>query len=292
MSDNTERTNSIQEGLPQWVTPVIGLVAILAVIALVVGWRGLSFAHESRQVSNSDIQALEQTSVANSKDVESLQQRLTQDEKTSADLLGNVSVLSKRLRSTQAQLRKARQDSQEQVQQVRDESNGQIAALSNAVNGQLATKAGNDDVQAVSGQVAAVRTDLVSTDRELQRTRVEMGALAVGGHFAVDALVWLGERDYINFTIAAKNKPQRVGDVTIELKGTNPKKNQFNLALVVDDKHTERRNCTINEPIFFYYHDTRRPVEIVINQVDKNKVTGYLGVPKSVERASTASGGN
>ena len=293
MSDNnTERTNTIQEGLPRWATPVIALVAVLAITALVVGWKGLSYAQASRQASNSDMQAVKQSCAANTKDVESLRQRLAQDEKTSADLLGNVSVLNKRLQTTQAQLRKARQEARDETEQARDESNEQFAALSNAINDQLATKAGNDDVQAVNGQVAAVRTDLVSTDRELQRTRVEMGALFIGGHFAVDALLWLGERDYIEFTIPAKNKPQRVGDVTIELKGTNPKKNQFSLALVVDDKRTERRNCTINEPIFFYYHDTRRPVEIVINQVAKNKATGYLGVPKSVERASTANGGN
>jgi hypothetical protein len=292
MKDDTEQTTVVQEGQPRWFAPAIGLVAILAVIALVVGWKGLSYAQESRQVSNSDIQAVKQNCMGNTKDVESLQQRLAQDEKTSAELLGTTTVLNKRLQITRAELQKARHEARDEAQQIRDESNSRLAAISNAVNAQLAAKASNDDVQAVSDQVSVLRTGLVSTDRDLLRMRGEIGALFVGGHLAVDALLWLGERDYTDFTIAAKNKPQRVGDITIELKGTNPKKNQFSVALIVDDKRTERRNYTINEPIFFYYHDARRPVEIVINQVEKNKVTGYLGVPKSVERASTASGGN
>jgi hypothetical protein len=81
-----------------------------------------------------------------------------------------------------------------------------------------------------------------------------------------------------------------VGDVTIELKGTDPKKNQCNLAIVVDDRRTEKRARTINEPIFFYVHGSRRPMEIVINQVEKNKVAGYLSVPKPVQQGGTSSG--
>jgi hypothetical protein len=289
---NTEQMTDAREGRPRWVILGIGLVAILAVIALVLGSKGLSYAHESRQATNSDIQTLKQACAGNTKDVESLQLRLAQNEKMNAELLGGLSALTKRLQNTQAQLQKVRREAQNEAQQVRDGSNRQITAMGNDVNGRLATKASNDDVQAVSGQVADVRNDLISTDRGLQRVRGEVGALFVGGHLAVDALLWLGERDYIQFTIGAKNQPQRVGDITIELKGTNPKKNQFSLALVVDDKRTDRRNITINEPIFFYSHDTRRPVEIVINHVKKNKVTGYLGVPKTSERASTSSDGN
>lgn len=81
-----------------------------------------------------------------------------------------------------------------------------------------------------------------------------------------------------------------MGDVTVELKGTDPKKNQCNLAIVVDDKRTEKRNRSINEPIFFYAHGSRRPMEIVINQVEKNKISGYLSVPKAVQQSASSNG--
>jgi hypothetical protein len=134
-----------------------------------------------------------------------------------------------------------------------------------------------------------VRNDLEGTKKDLQMARSEMGTLIAKNHDDVETLRRLGERDYIEFTVAAKNTPQKVGDITIELKGTDAKKNQCNLALVVDDKRTEKRNRGVNEPIFFYEHGSHRPTEVVINTVDKNKITGYLSVPKPVQTSSSGS---
>jgi hypothetical protein len=287
MTEDAGRTTVVQEGQPGWVIPVILLVAILAAVGLGIGWKGLSYAQDSRQALNGDIQALKQSY---SKDVDSLQQRLTQNEKTNADLKGDLSVVTQRLQITQVQLKKARQEAQEEAQQVREESNKHIADMGVQVNSQLATKASTDDVKAVDGQVTVVRTDLDSTKKDLQMARSEMGTLIARNHDDIETLRRMGERDYIEFTVAAKNTPQKVGDVTIELKNTDPKKNQCNLALVVDDKRTEKRSRTINEPIFFYAHGSRRAMEIVINQVEKNKVVGYLSVPKPVQQ--TPSNGN
>jgi hypothetical protein len=164
--------------------------------------------------------------------------------------------------------------------------------MDNQVTNQLATKASTEEVNAVSGEVGGVRTDLDATRKDLQMARSEMGTLIAKNHDDIETLRRLGERDYIEFTIAAKNTPQKVGDTMIELRSTDPKKNQYNLALVVDDKRTEKRNRQINEPIFFYAHGAHQPMEVVINQVEKNKVTGYLSVPKTVQTQPVAAGGN
>jgi hypothetical protein len=287
MTDDAGRTTVVQEGQPGWVIPVILLVAILAAIGLGIGWKGLSYAQESRQALTGDIQSLKQS---HTKDVDSLQQRLAQNEKTNADLTEDLNVVTKRLQITQVQLKKARQEAQDEARQVGEESKQQIADMGAQVSGELATKASNDDVKAVDGHVTVVRTDLDSTKKDLQMARSEMGTLIARNHDDIETLRRLGERDYTEFTIAAKNAPQKVGDVTIELKGTDPKKNQCNLALVVDDKRTEKRGRTIDEPIFFYAHGARRPMEIVINQVEKNKVVGYLSVPKPAQQ--TPNNGN
>jgi chromosome segregation ATPase len=152
-------------------------------------------------------------------DVASLEQRLAQNEKTNTDLMGDLSAVTKRLQITQAQLRKARKDAQVDSQQIRDDETKQFQAMDMQVNGQLATKASNDDVKQVSGQVTVVRTDLDSTKKDLQMARSEMGTLIAKNHDDIETLRRLGERDYIEFTVAAKNTPQKVGDVTIELKG-------------------------------------------------------------------------
>jgi len=287
MLEESDKTTVVREGSAGWVVPVVIVIAILALIGIGVGWKGLTEAQNSRVALNNDIQTLKQGYTS---DVASLQQRLAQNEKANTDLQGDLNVVTKHLQITQSQLKKARKEAQDATQQVRDDAAKQIADMGTEVNGQLATKASNDDVKAVNGAVTGVRTDLDTTRNDLQMARSEMGTLIAKNHDDIETLRRLGQRDYIEFTIASKNTPQKVGDVTIELKSTDPKKNQCNLAVVVDDKRTEKRARTINEPIFFYAHGSRRPMEIVINQVDKNKVVGYLSVPKPVEQSGTSSG--
>jgi hypothetical protein len=74
------------------------------------------------------------------------------------------------------------------------------------------------------------------------------------------------------------------------LRSTNTKKQLFTMYLFVDDKRFEKNNRSVDEPIYFYTHEYQVPLEMVINQVGKNKVTGYLSVPKAAAPAPTASG--
>jgi vacuolar-type H+-ATPase subunit H len=287
MIDDTGKMTAAEERTPGWVIPAVIVVAILAVVGIGVGWKGFSYAQTSHDALNGDIQTLKQ---GYTKDIESLQERLTQNEKTNADLMGDLNAVTRHLQITQAELKKARQEAQVEAEQVRDDATKQIADMGTDVNGQLATKASNDDVKAVGGEVTGVRTDLDSTKNDLKMARSELGTLIAKNHDDIETLRTLGERDYLEFNVAAKNAPQKVGDVTIELKGTDPKKNQCNLAIVVDDKRTEKRARTINEPIFLYAHGSRRPMEIVINEVGKNKIAGYLSVPKPVPPNASLSG--
>jgi hypothetical protein len=47
-----------------------------------------------------------------------------------------------------------------------------------------------------------------------------------------------------------------------------------------DDKKTEKKDKGINEPVQFYTSKARIPYEIVINQVKKDQIVGYLATPK------------
>ncbi len=272
----------VVRGTPGWIAPAIIVLAILAVAGLGIGWNATSHSQDTRQALNANMQTMKQTL---DKDVTVLQQRLTQAESTNAELQGELSVVTKRLRLTQGELKHAR----EEAQQIREENAQKLAAMDTAVKGELATKASTEEVTTVKGEVTGVRTDLDVTRKDLQMARSELGTLIARNHEEIDQLRRLGERDYIEFSIQGKNKPQKVGSITVELRGTNPKKNQFNLAMVVNDVRVERRNRTANEPIFFYTRGTKQPLELVVNQVAKDKVTGYLSVPKAGQ-AATASG--
>jgi hypothetical protein len=116
-----------------------------------------------------------------------------------------------------------------------------------------------------------------------------MGTLIARNHDEIDYLRRQGERDYVEFSIAGKNKPQKVGNVTVELKGVNEKRNQFNIAMTVEDKRFEKKNRALNEPIFFYTTGTKLPEEVVINKVSKDQISGYISIPKANSQQQTQS---
>jgi hypothetical protein len=283
VADEIGQGESAHGRAPGRVVAVMVGLALLASAGLWTGWKALIYAQGNRQILHSAIGALKQ---AHAQDRDALQQRLARIERTSTDLQGDFSVVTKRLRITQGEFKKARVE----AQQVRAEENQQLAAMGRAVNGQLATKASSDDVRTVRGEVGNVRADLDATKKDLQMARSELGTLIAKNHDDIETLRRLDERDYFEFTLERKRNPEKLGDVTIELRRTYPKKNQCDLVLVVDDKRTEKRSRAINEPIFVYAHGARQPMEVVINLVEKNRVLGYLSVPK-VSQPTTSSGG-
>jgi len=118
--------------------------------------------------------------------------------------------------------------------------------------------------------------------------RSELGTLIAKNHDEIDVLRRMGERDYVEFTIAGKNKPQKVGNVTVELKGVNEKHNRANVVVVLEDKKIEEKNRNINSPIIIYPSGAHQAEEVVINKIGKNSISGYLSVPKSGAQPATS----
>ena len=50
--------------------------------------------------------------------------------------------------------------------------------------------------------------------------------------------------------------------------------------MTADDKRVEKKDKTTNEPVQFYVAKARQPYEIVVNEVGKDQITGYLSTPK------------
>ena len=100
----------------------------------------------------------------------------------------------------------------------------------------------------------------------------------------MSALRRLGERNYYEFTIKKQKERTRVGDaatgVTLLLKSTDTKKNKYTLEVMADDKATEKKDKTINEPVQFILSKATQPYELVVNSVSKDLISGYLAAPK------------
>ena len=257
-----------------WHLPALIVLGLIALAGLGFGWNASSKLDSTQQSVANQLKAEQQTV---QQDVSALRDRLAQDERANADLQGNLKVVTDKLKLTQGQLKKAREESSK----LNDATSEKLTALDTSVKGELATKATADDVKTVDTKVVSVKSDLDATRNDLKMARSEMGTLIARNHDEIDQLRRLGERDYMEFTINGKNKPQKVGNVTVELKGVNQKRNQYTVAMTVEDKRFEKKNRSLNEPILFYTSGTHQPEEVVINKVGKDQVSGYLSVPKA-----------
>jgi hypothetical protein len=257
-----------------WHLPAIIVLGLIAIGGLAFGWNASSKLDATQQAVTAQVNSFKQ---GVEQDMSSLKDRVAQDEKANTDLQGDLKVVTDKLKITQGQLKKARAEAAAAVQ----DTTQKLTALDTSVHTELATKAATDDLKNVDTKVGGVRTDLDSTREDLKMARSEMGTLIARNHDEIDQLRRLGERDYIEFTIAGKNKPQKVGNLTVELKGVNEKRGQFSVAMTAEDRRLEKKNRSLNEPIFFYLSGTKIPEELVINKVGKDTVSGYVSVPKA-----------
>ena len=206
-----------------------------------------------------------------------LGQRFAKAEDINAQLQGELGVVTDRMKLTRTELNKARS----QAKQIKEDNERELADLQNNVSGQLATKANADDVNKLGTDVEGVKSDLDTTTNNLTMARGEFGTLIAKNHDEIDELRRLGERNYYEFTIDRKNQRERVGDLMVELKSVNPKKNLYTVSLYMDDARYDKKNRSVNEPIYFFIHGTRAPMEFTVNQIGKDKIAGYLSVPKT-----------
>lgn len=145
------------------------------------------------------------------------------------------------------------------------------------------------EVGTVKTEVASARSDIERTFADLQRTSGDMGVMS--GLIATNAkelqaLRELGDRNIFEFTLAKSNNLQRVGDIQMRLKKADVKRSRYTVDVLADDKTIEKKDKTSNEPVQFYVASkARQPYELVVNEVSKNTIKGYLSTPKvSVSR--------
>src|SRR5438270_11898935 len=266
---------------PAWQLPAIVVLGLIAVGGLWFGWNASSKLDSTQQAVATQLKTAQQSM---QQDVSSLKDRLAQDEKANTELQGDLNVVTKRLKITQGQLKTARAE----ATKLNDETTQKLTALDTSVKGELDTKAASDDLKNVDTKVGGVRTDFDTTREDLKMARSEMGTLIARNHDEIDQLRRLGEREYVEFTVAGKNKPKKAGNITVELRGVNSKRNQYSVVMVVENKRFEKKNRALNEPVFFYLNGTHLPEELVINKVSKDQISGYVSIPKANSQQTAA----
>jgi hypothetical protein len=281
MSETPDYTNSETRNGSSWHLPAIAILALIALGGVFFGWSNSTKLDATKQAVADQVKAVQQST---QQDLSAFKDRLSADEKLNTELQGDLKVVTDKLKITQGQLKKARQEAAD----LNTQTSQKLSALDTSVHTELSNKATTDDVKTVDTKVTTVSDNLAKTAADLNMARSELGTLIAKNHDEIDVLRRMGERDYVEFTIAGKNQPQKVGNLTVELKGVNEKKNRANVMVVLEDKKVEEKNRNINSPIILYPSGQRQAEELVINKIGKNTISGYVSMPKAGAATATA----
>jgi len=185
------------------------------------------------------------------------------------------------LRQVRSELKKTNTQIVDGVEQKRQQLMSQLTDLRVDTSEKLGRITG--DLENTGADVKRVEGDLENTTTDVKRVTGELNA--VSGTVATNskelaALKELGERNYFEFALSKTNGPQKIGDIRLVLKKTDPKHNRYTVEVLADDKKLEKKDKTTNEPVQLYLAGSSQAYEIVVNQVKRNEVVGYISTPK------------
>ena len=259
------------------------LVAALGIVAIA----NLVFAFMARSQFND--YAMKQADALNL-----ITRRLDSSDERYAQLRGQFQVTSEKLGLTQQELSRAHDlaaQVQKQQQAAVSQLNQAIAQKASAEDVNKLQSESNAKIGGLSTDLAGTKQDLASTKSEfanaLTGTKGELNGAIARTHDELVALAHRSDRDYFEFNLPRKKATQKVGTVTVELEKTDPKRNVFSVYLSFDDKRTERSNKAMNEPLYFYVQGASSALELVVNKLGKDTVSGYLSTPKGFFPSTT-----
>ena len=231
------------------------------------------------------------------------EKKLAAAEQSNTDLSAKLDATNAKLRATAETLGQSVGMTQKQIE-ARTESI--VAAQRNesarierqqeatqAKIGQVTTDVASvkTDVGGVKTDVAATKTDLETTKSQLNRVVGDAGVMSgliATNHGELEILKHKGDRNYFEFSLQKGEKPVLISTVKLQLKKVDQKRSRFTLNVSADDRNIEKKDKSLDEPVQFYTGKDPMLYEIVVNSMDKNKVSGYLATPKNAPQMAPA----
>lgn len=118
------------------------------------------------------------------------------------------------------------------------------------------------------------------TRSDLANAKTELGGSIARTHGELVLLEKKGEQNYFEFDILKSKQFKREGPVGISLRKANEKHQYADLTLLVDDRNLTQKHVNLYQPAMFYEPDSPQPIEIVINDISKDHIHGYVSAPK------------
>lgn len=228
---------------------------------------------------------------ANSKEA-ILSAQIDQTNSRLADMKAQQDMTLQKLGFTQAELAQARALAQN-IRESQKASDEKLTAQIGQVKQDTDTKIGavSTDLTGAKGDINATKQDLEATKAKLTSTVGDLGVqsgLIARNQEELEQLKRQGERNIFELHLTKSKTPTHVGPIQVTLTKTDPKKFKYTLMVIADDKTIEKKDKTADEPVQFYIHGVPRPYEIVVFDVTKDKINGYLSTPKDTGAAAKA----
>ena len=135
-------------------------------------------------------------------------------------------------------------------------------------------------IDAQGQRIDAQGKDIEGTRSDLASARTELSGSIALTHDELVVLEKKGERSYYEFDLGKSKQFNRAGPVSISLRKANSKRQYADLMLLVNDHDVAQKHVNLYQPAMFYEPDTQQPVEIVINDIFKDHIHGYVSAPK------------
>jgi hypothetical protein len=202
---------------------------------------------------------------------------------TNKNIEAGMEALGSKVGMTQEEL--AKRTTELKAQQER--AAAKLAAEQQATNREVANV--NSTVSGVRSELGGAQSDIASTRSDLAATKAKLestigdlnlhSGLIAKNHDELEFLKHKGDRNYFEFTLKKKQRSP-IASVSLELKKTDPKKSRFTLNVYADDHTIEKKDRTLGEPLQFYTGRDKQLYEVVVFNVSKDGITGYLATPK------------
>lgn len=235
--------------------------------------------------------------------LQSAESKLSASEQKDAEMTQKQEAMNARLRATTETLGQSMGVTQKQIEEKTQAlivaqaaaARAQTAQTTRLAKEQAATRqqvgavvssvtAVQTDVTGAKASIADTQTDLQQTKANLQRTIGDAGVMSgliARNHDELETLKHRGDRTYYEFTLQKGAQPTMLGAIRVQAKKVDVKKSRYTLMVNADDRNIEKKDKSLDEPVQFYSGKDPMLYEIVVNNMQKNQVSGYLSTPKN-----------
>ena len=174
-------------------------------------------------------------------------------------------------------------ETQNQMQAAAEQQQQQLAAekaVVHRVNKPRAGHAAESRWKKMQAQLDEQGKEIAQTRGDLASATTQLTGSIAKTHDELVVLEKRGERNYFEFDLQKAKQFTHEGPIGVSLRKANVKHQYADLQLMVDDRDLVQKHVNLDQPVMFFEPDTEQPIQVVINDITKDHIHGYVSAPK------------